>query len=139
VPWSGSRVDLTALIGTAAFKRTRVCDDVANWGGLPIVLNHTRGEDDEPYLREWALWAVRNMTQASDMARNKISELQPQAIEESEDLLSRGLGVELNRETGKPRVVKREAPNAAVDAVQPEEQGEQPEFAIPENWKITEL
>ena len=112
---------------------------MANLGGLPIVLNHTRGEDDEPYLREWALWAVRNMTQASDMARNKISELQPQAIEESEDLLSRGLGVELNRETGKPRVVKREAPNAAVDAVQPEEQGEQPEFAIPENWKITEL
>ena len=139
VPWSGYRVDLIAIIGNAAFNRARVCDDVANLGGLPIVLNHTRGEDDEPYLREWALWAVRNMTQASDMARNKISELQPQAIEESEDLLSRGLGVELNRETGKPRVVKREAPNAAVDAVQPEEQGEQPEFAIPENWKITEL
>ena len=43
VPWSGYRVDLIAIIGNAAFNRARVCDDVANLGGLPIVLNHTRG------------------------------------------------------------------------------------------------
>lgn len=100
-----------------------------------MVLNHTRGEDGEAYLREWALWAVRNMTEVSDAARQKIIELQPQAVEESEELLAKGLDVELNRETGRPRVVKRDAaPSvtnvALIDDVEP---------AIPSNWKITEL
>ena len=135
LPWTGYRVYLIAIIGNASFNRARVCDLVVSLGGVPMVLNHTRGEDGEAYLREWALWAVRNMTEVSDAARQKIIELQPQAVEESEELLAKGLDVELNRETGRPRVVKRDAaPSvtnvALIDDVEP---------AIPSNWKITEL
>jgi ataxin-10 len=137
LPWSGYRVDLIAIIGNAAFNRTRICDDVANLGGIPIVLNHTRGEEGEPYLREWALWAVRNLTQSSELARSKIADLQPQAIEESEELLSKSLGVELNRETGRPRVVRREQTPVQGDAVQKDSDDAEP--AIPTNWKVTEL
>ena len=137
VPWSGYRVDLIAIIGNAAFNRARVCDDVANLGGLPIVLNHTRGEEGEAYLREWALWAVRNLTQSSELARSKIAELQPQAVEESEELLSRSLGVELNRETGRPRVVRRE--QMPIEDVAARRENDDAEPAIPTNWKVTEL
>ena len=144
VPWVGYRVDLIAIIGNASFNRVRVCDDIANLGGIPIVLNHTRGEDGEPYLREWSLWAVRNMTQGSHTTRQKIMDLQPRAVEESEELLSRGLGVELNRDTGRPRVVRQEGASCSVaeevisyrgDADEPEHA----EFDIPSNWKVTEL
>jgi ataxin-10 len=148
IPWNGYRVDLIAIIGNACFNRVRVCEDIAKLGGIPVVLNHTRGEDGEAYLREWALWAVRNMTQGSDLARKTIVELQPQAVEESEELLSRGLGVELNKETGKPRVVKQpgassvtiqEVPEQPTPAKEEEEEEEEEEFTIPANWKVTEL
>ena len=137
VPWSGYRVDLIAIIGNAAFNRARVCDDVANLGGLPIVLNHTRGEEGEAYLREWALWAVRNLTQSSELARDKTAELQPQAVEESEELLSRSLGVELNRETGRPRVVRRE--QVPIEDATARRESDDAEPAIPANWRVTEL
>ena len=153
VPWAGYRVDLIAILGNACFNRERVCEDIALLGGVPIVLNHTRGQDDEPYLREWSLWTVRNMTNGSDEARKKIIELQPQAVEQSDELLARGLGVELNSETQKPRVVRQEGSQSSArdlppimrakdsrdvdDAVAEEEKEE--EEAIPSNWKVTEL
>jgi len=141
IPWVGYRVDLIAIVGNACFNRPHVCDDVAKLGGVSIVLNHTRGEDGEAYLREWALWAVRNMTQVSDLARKKILELHPQAVEESEELLAKGLGVELNRETGRPRIVKQDD----IDDAIPSGAGSQllgdkeVEPTIPANWKVTEL
>lgn len=141
IPWVGYRVDLIAIIGNACFNRPRVCDEVAKLGGVSIVLNHTRGEDGEAYLREWALWAVRNMTQVSESARKKIIELHPQAVEESEELLAKGLGVELNRETGRPRIVKRDDVDDAIPSdtgAQASGDGEA-EPAIPTNWKVTEL
>ena len=152
VPWAGYRVDLIAILGNACFNQERVCEDIASLGGVPIVLNHTRGQDDEPYLRELSLWTVRNITNGSEEARKKIIELQPQAVEQSDELLARGLGVELNSETQKPRVVRqdgsqttaRDLPpnmrpkdgNGIVDVAEEEEDVEE---AIPSNWKVTEL
>ena len=153
VPWAGYRVDLIAILGNACFNRERVCEDIASLGGVPIVLNHTRGQDDEPYLREWSLWTVRNMTNGSEEARKKIIELQPQAVEQSDELLARGLGVELNSETQKPRVVRQDGSQTTARDLPPnmrpkdgngivdvaEEEEEDVEEAIPSNWKVTEL
>ena len=93
-----------------------------------------------------------NITNGSEEARKKIIELQPQAVEQSDELLARGLGVELNSETQKPRVVRqdgsqttaRDLPpnmrpkdgNGIVDVAEEEEDVEE---AIPSNWKVTEL
>lgn len=152
VPWAGYRVDLIAILGNACFNRERVCEDIASLGGVPIVLNHTRGQDDEPYLREWSLWTVRNITNGSEEARKKIIELQPQAVEQSDELLARGLGVELNSETQKPRVVRQDGsqttardlppnmrPKDGNGIVEVAEEEEDVEEAIPSNWKVTEL
>jgi hypothetical protein len=45
-----------------------------------------RGEDGDDYLREWALWGVRNLCQGSDAARAEIEGLQPQTAADSQQL-----------------------------------------------------
>jgi len=149
VPWAGYRVDLIAILGNACFNRQSVCEDIVALGGVPIVLNHTRGHDDEPYLREWTLWTVRNMTNGSDEVRKKIMELQPQAVEQSDELLARGLGVELNNESGKPRVFRQKREESSDGCVtspitrrndcEEVAEDDRVDMAIPSNWSVTEL
>lgn len=64
----------------------------------------TRGEDGDDFLREWALWAVRNLCAGSDAARAEIEGLQPQTAADSQHLTAMGLNVQLDPDTGKVRV-----------------------------------
>jgi ataxin-10 len=73
-------------------------------GGCGAVLAATRGEDGDDYLREWALWGVRNLCAGSDAARREIEQMQPQAAADSQQLTAMGLNVEVDPETGKVRV-----------------------------------
>ena len=109
-PWPGYRVDCIAPLANAMFARPSVCDQVAKLGGVAIVLAATRGEDGDDYLREWALWGVRNLCAGSDVARGEIERMQPQAAADSQQLAAMGLNVEVDPGTGKVRVgsVRRE-------------------------------
>lgn len=109
-PWPGYRVDCVAPLANAMFARPLVCDQVAKLGGVAIVLAATRGEDGDDYLREWALWGVRNLCAGSDVARGEIERMQPQAAADSQQLAAMGLNVEVDPGTGKVRVgsVRRE-------------------------------
>lgn len=102
--WPGYRVDCIAPLANAMFGRPRVCDQVFELGGCGAVLAATRGEDGDDYLREWALWGVRNLCAGSDAARLEIEQMQPQAAADSQQLTAMGLNVEVDPETGKVRV-----------------------------------
>jgi ataxin-10 len=102
--WPGYRVDCIAPLANAMFGRPRVCDQVFELGGCGAVLAATRGEDGDDYLREWALWGVRNLCAGSDAARREIEQMQPQAAADSQQLTAMGLNVEVDPETGKVRV-----------------------------------
>ena len=103
-------MDCVAPLANAMFARPLVCDQVAKLGGVAIVLAATRGEDGDDYLREWALWGVRNLCAGSDVARGEIERMQPQAAADSQQLAAMGLNVEVDPGTGKVRVgsVRRE-------------------------------
>ena len=103
-PWPGYRVDCIAPLANAMFARPLVCDQVAKLGGVAIVLAATRGEDGDDYLREWALWGVRNLCAGSDVARGEIERMQPQAAADSQQLAAMGLNVEVDPGTGRVRV-----------------------------------
>jgi hypothetical protein len=165
-PYCGYRVDIIATLANASHRRARVCEDIRKFGGVAVVLSHTRGEegdtdafDEEPFLREWALWGTRNLCETDDLIRKEIEVLAPEKILEAEELLRRGLKAELNPETGKPRVVsiihdskvemetmdalgKKMASSSSKisssETKQDEEDVEE-EFVIPKNWKVTEL
>ena len=93
-------MDCIAPLANAMFGRPRVCDQVFELGGCGAVLAATRGEDGDDYLREWALWGVRNLCAGSDAARREIEQMQPQAAADSQQLTAMGLNVEVDPETG---------------------------------------
>lgn len=176
-PYNGYRVDIIATLANASHRRPRVCEDVRKLGGVAVVLSHTRGEEgddgamdgceEEPFLREWALWGTRNLCEADDVIRKEIEVLAPEKILEAEELMKRGLKAELNPETGKPRVVSIEKSSKVemetVSALggspmatratkkvrrvetqkneddRKEVREEEEEFQIPKNWKVAEL
>lgn len=103
-PWEGYRVDALSPLANAMFGRPNVSDMVYKLNGTSVILACTRGEDGDDYLREWALWAVRNLCAGSDEARREIEELQPQVAADSHSLAAAGLNVEVDLETGKVKV-----------------------------------
>jgi len=167
-PYNGYRVDIIATLANASHRRPRVCQDIRKLGGVAVVLSHTRGEEgdgaedgceEEPFLREWALWGTRNLCETDDVIRKEIEVLAPEKILEAEELMKQGLKAELNPETMKPRVVSIEKSMSKVemetasalgkivrvepgknegDAKEGKEE-EDEEFQIPKNWKVAEL
>ena len=103
-PWDGYRVDALAPLANAMFGRPAVCEAVQKLGGVPVILACTRGEDGDEYLREYALWAVRNICAGSDAARREIEALQPRAAADAHELAAAGLNVSVDPETGRVKV-----------------------------------
>lgn len=65
-------------------------------------------DEQSPLAREWALWAVRNICEGSDVARSAISELKACSALDSDELRQAGVEVRLDEESGKLIVKKRE-------------------------------
>ena len=111
-PWDGYRVDALAPLANAMFGRPAVCEAVQKLGGVPVILACTRGEDGDEYLREYALWAVRNVCAGSDAARREIEALQPRAAADAHELAAAGLNVSVDPETGRVKVGNTCSPRA---------------------------
>ena len=77
--------DLVALLGVIAYKRgqkdeesvKRVQDLVREKGGLLDVLNLTQLDEHNPYIRERAIFALRNLLQANQASQDLIAQLKP--------------------------------------------------------------
>jgi ataxin-10 len=103
-PWDGYRVDALAPLANAMFGRPAVCDAVYDLGGVPVLLACTRGEDGDEYLREYALWAVRNVCAGSESARLEIEAMQPRAAADAHELAAAGLRVAVDPVTGRVKI-----------------------------------
>ena len=107
-PYEGYRSDIVAIIANAGHKRKAVHEEVITCGGVELILSQCQVDYKSPLAREWALWAVRNLCQGSEVARNAIQELKACAAVDSEELRRAGVKVELDEVTGKLKVSKRE-------------------------------
>ncbi len=73
--------------------------------GLALVLNHCNVDSRNPYLREWALLAVRHLCAGNEENQRAIAALSPQAAVPSEGL--RAMGVEARLVEGGRVAVRR--------------------------------
>ena len=64
-------------------------------------------DDDNPLVREYGLWAVRNLCEGNQAIQESISSLQVCSTVDSPDLQQIGMKLQLDRQTGKPRMVSR--------------------------------
>ena len=59
-------------------------------------------DDDNPFVREYSLWAVRNLCEGNEEIQNSISRLRASGTVHSPELHAKGLQIKLDDVTGKP-------------------------------------
>ena len=76
---------------------------MSNLGGIAIILNHCTIQDEHPFLRECALFALKNLTDGNLCNQEKISLLQPISFADSgsQKLDVTGTKISLAIENGK--------------------------------------
>ena len=82
LPSSSSALPLQ-VVGNMAFKQGRVQDLVTDLGGVELLLAQCQIDEESPMLREWGLWAIRNLTEGSEAAQQRIrwvSQCHPGAV-----------------------------------------------------------
>lgn len=79
-------------------------------GGLERMLSRTHIDDRHPLTREWAVFAVRNLTLGDSDLQARVARLQPQGVERKAEEQLRRMGLEPRfAESGK-LVVDRVSP-----------------------------
>jgi hypothetical protein len=105
----GQRVELIRAVTNLCFGRQVNQDAVRNTPqGLFTVLNQSHGGDERnPFLREWAILAIRAVTENNLENQRIIAELRVQGTVDSPVIAKAGLKVELT-EDGQARLVNKD-------------------------------
>ena len=63
-------------------------------------------DDSSPLVREWGLWAVRNLCEGSETARDAILQLKAQGVVPDAALERTGMRLHLDEKSGKLTAVR---------------------------------
>lgn len=83
-------------------------DELHNIGATELFLSNAQIDISSPLCREWSLWAVRNLCEGNDRVQESIKGLQVTDVIQSSDLDQMGLEVEINKQTGKLSLQKKQ-------------------------------
>ena len=72
---------------------------------VELALSNCTFDPACPGVREWALWAVRNLCEGNEAVQNRIKSLQPNRQLQDEALRAAGERVVLDGQTGRYRLV----------------------------------
>ena len=94
----GYRCHLLRLVGNMCFDRRENQDLVRTLEGIPLVLNHCYSDDQNPYLREWGVFCIRNLTENNLENQELISKFQTLQVDpRTQDMLNEmGVQAELD-------------------------------------------
>lgn len=104
-PYKGFRRDIVALIGNCVYRRKHVQDEIRSRDGILLLLQQCVTDEDNPYLREWGLWCVRNMLEGNEENQKEVSELQLQGSADVPEISALGLRVEIDQKTRRAKLV----------------------------------
>ncbi|CAG8738829.1 1283_t:CDS:2, partial [Acaulospora morrowiae] len=69
--------DIVKVIGNMSFENKTVQDEVRKLGGIPLILNQCNIDDNNPFIREQAIFALRNLLIDNPDNQKLINELKP--------------------------------------------------------------
>jgi ataxin-10 len=104
-PYKGYRRDIVAVIANASYRNFHIQEEVRETDGLYLVLEQCTTDSNNPFLREWGLWAIRNLLEGNPRNQHEFADLEAKASVANPELRDIGISVELNPETGRPRLV----------------------------------
>lgn len=104
----GYRKDLVAILANASYRQTTVQDYIRENGALMLVLQQCVVDELNPFLREWGFFAVRNLLEGNEANQMELNELEVKGGAEMPELKGLGLKVEVDSQTGRPKLVNIE-------------------------------
>ncbi|CAK7340329.1 unnamed protein product [Dovyalis caffra] len=104
-PYKGFRRDLVAVIGNCAYQRKHVQDDIRQKNGMLLMLQQAVIDEDNPFLREWGIWSLRNLLEGNSENQQAVAELELQGSVDMPELAGLGLRVEVDQNTRRPKLV----------------------------------
>lgn len=106
-PYLGYRSDLVAVLANIAYMRPEVQDEMQKLGGVELMLAHCQVDDESPFLREVALWGVRNLCEGNFSIQQKIEELQIVGTVDTPELQKAGVAIQHDPASGKINIIDR--------------------------------
>lgn len=104
-PYRGFRRDIVAVIGNCTYGRKHVQDEIRQKNGILLLLQQCVADEENPFLRERGIWAVRNLLEANAENQRSVAELELQGSVEVPELANIGLRVEVDPETRRTKLV----------------------------------
>ncbi|CAG8807067.1 29294_t:CDS:2, partial [Racocetra persica] len=90
--------DIIRVIGNMAYDNCSVQDEVRRLGGISLVLNQCNIDDNNPYIREHAIFALRNLLINNSENQKLVKELEPIAPVQNDVLSEIGIRTELGND-----------------------------------------
>ncbi|RIA84548.1 spinocerebellar ataxia type 10 protein domain-containing protein [Glomus cerebriforme] len=90
--------DIVKIIGNMAYENNIVQDEVRKLGGIPLILNQCNIDDDNPYIREYAIFALRNLLIHNPENQKLVEQLAPIEISQHPVLQDAGIMTELGQD-----------------------------------------
>ncbi|KAK9729066.1 Ataxin-10 [Basidiobolus ranarum] len=91
--------DIIRLIGNLSYENKFVQDETRDLGGLALVLSNCNIDDRNPYIREYAIFAVRSLLQNNPENQKLVEEMKP--INAVQHPVLEEVGVRTELENGK--------------------------------------
>ncbi|EMR08220.1 hypothetical protein PNEG_03389 [Pneumocystis murina B123] len=91
--------DIIQLLSTLCFRNKKVQDDIRELHGLGLILSQCRIDDENPYLREYAIFCLRNVLEDNEKNKELLRNMKPIGLQNSEITDKLGLTLEIMNKT----------------------------------------
>ncbi|KAG1443318.1 hypothetical protein G6F56_010714 [Rhizopus delemar] len=95
------------MMGSLCYHDKTIQDNIRELSGIPLILDQFKIDDSNPYLREYATLALRNLMEDNVENQNVIRQLEPQQVLQTDELTRMGITPELLK-NGQVRINKTE-------------------------------
>ncbi|KAI9357961.1 spinocerebellar ataxia type 10 protein domain-containing protein [Zopfochytrium polystomum] len=74
------KVDVVKVIANLCYRCMEAQDELRERGALQAVLNNCNIDDTNPFIKEWSIFAIRNLCENNPTNQALVAGLQPQAV-----------------------------------------------------------
>ncbi|XP_030069805.1 ataxin-10 isoform X2 [Microcaecilia unicolor] len=93
-PAVGFKAHLIRLIANLCYKHEDNQEKVFHLDGIPLILDNCSIDDNNPFLNQWAVYAIRNLTEQNEKNQEVIANMERQGLADYSVLKNMGLQVE---------------------------------------------
>ncbi|XP_061368708.1 uncharacterized protein LOC133311648 [Gastrolobium bilobum] len=104
-PYKGFRRDIVALIGNSVYRRKHAQDEIRHRNAILLLLQQCVTDEDNPFLREWGIWSVRNLLEGNVENQRVVAELELQGSADVPEIAALGLRVEVDQRNRRAKLV----------------------------------